>query len=214
VTRVFVSASSPAELEGLEAVVRSGPSLEFVGGNVGVRDQLEEIEDSDPEVLLLRVSADALDDPRLAVENWPPLPSILIVEESEFASAVSAMQAEDSTIRGVLPAWATDREIQVALEAVATGLLVLHSDVAERVSTAPTQSLASTSEFPGEALSPRESEVLNLLAAGLGNKEIAARLNISDHTVKFHVTSIFNKLNVSSRAEAVAVGIRRGLIAI
>jgi DNA-binding NarL/FixJ family response regulator len=63
-----------------------------------------------------------------------------------------------------------------------------------------------------EHLSPRESEILNLLAAGLANKEIARQLKISDHTVKFHVTSIFNKLNASSRAEAVALGIRRGLI--
>lgn len=61
-------------------------------------------------------------------------------------------------------------------------------------------------------LSPRESEVLNLLAAGLGNKEIAWRLKISEHTVKFHVTSIFNKLNASGRAEAVAIGVRHGLI--
>jgi DNA-binding NarL/FixJ family response regulator len=61
-------------------------------------------------------------------------------------------------------------------------------------------------------MSPRESEILNLLASGLGNKEIARLLKISDHTVKFHVTSIFNKLGVSSRTEAVAIGIHRGLI--
>ncbi len=73
------------------------------------------------------------------------------------------------------------------------------------------QSRASSAS-PGQQLSPRESEILNLLAAGLGNKEIAARLGISEHTVKFHITSVFNKLSVSSRAEAVAIGVRRGLI--
>jgi DNA-binding CsgD family transcriptional regulator len=61
-------------------------------------------------------------------------------------------------------------------------------------------------------LSPREGEILNLLAQGLANKEIAWRLKISEHTVKFHITSIFNKLNASTRAEAVAIGIRPGLI--
>ena len=69
-------------------------------------------------------------------------------------------------------------------------------------------------DAPMEALTPRELEVLRLLAAGLGNKGIAARLEISEHTVKFHVASILGKLGVSSRTEAVTVGIRRGLIMI
>jgi DNA-binding NarL/FixJ family response regulator len=61
-------------------------------------------------------------------------------------------------------------------------------------------------------LTPRELEVLQLLAAGLGNKEIASRLTISEHTVKFHVASIMGKLGAVSRTEAVTLGIRHGLI--
>jgi DNA-binding NarL/FixJ family response regulator len=67
-------------------------------------------------------------------------------------------------------------------------------------------------ELPPPPLTGRELEVLTLLAHGLGNKEIAVRLGISDHTVKFHIGSIFNKLDASSRTEAVTVGIRAGLI--
>jgi DNA-binding NarL/FixJ family response regulator len=63
-----------------------------------------------------------------------------------------------------------------------------------------------------EALTPRESEVLQMLASGLANKEIAARLTISEHTVKFHVASILGKLGAGSRTEAVSLGIRRGLV--
>jgi len=63
-----------------------------------------------------------------------------------------------------------------------------------------------------EPLTKREREVLQMLAGGLANKEIAARLAISDHTVKFHVASILGKLGVSTRTEAVSVGIRRGLV--
>ncbi len=63
-----------------------------------------------------------------------------------------------------------------------------------------------------ERLSPRESEVLIQLARGAGNKQIAAALTISEHTVKFHLASIFAKLGVSSRTEAVTQGVRRGLI--
>jgi len=63
-----------------------------------------------------------------------------------------------------------------------------------------------------EPLTKREREVLQMLGSGLGNKEIAARLAISDHTAKFHVASILGKLGASTRAEAVAIGIRRGLL--
>ena len=65
-----------------------------------------------------------------------------------------------------------------------------------------------------EALTPRELQVLQLLAAGLGNKEIASRLEISEHTVKFHVAAIMGELGAASRTEAVTLGIRHGLIMI
>jgi two-component system, NarL family, response regulator YdfI len=89
-------------------------------------------------------------------------------------------------------------------------MLVLHPDVVAHAATSSTFSFRNSRSSFEQQLSPRESEVLNLLAAGLGNKEIAWQLKISEHTAKFHVTSIFNKLNVSSRAEAVTVGVRRG----
>ena len=63
-----------------------------------------------------------------------------------------------------------------------------------------------------EALSPREIEVLGMMAEGIGNKEIAARLAISEHTVKFHVASIMGKLHAGTRTEAVMLGVRMGLI--
>ena len=65
-----------------------------------------------------------------------------------------------------------------------------------------------------DALTPRESEVLRLLAEGLPNKEMARTLEISEHTVKFHLAAIFGKLRATSRTEAVAIGIRRGLVMI
>jgi DNA-binding NarL/FixJ family response regulator len=114
-------------------------------------------------------------------------------------------------VRGILPPWCSDYEIRAAIAAAADGLIVLHPDFAERglaVSPPPLREAGPV----GEALSPREHEILQLLAAGLGNKQVAAQLKISEHTVKFHVNSIFNKLNASSRAEAVAIGARRGLI--
>ena len=63
-----------------------------------------------------------------------------------------------------------------------------------------------------EELTPRESEVLQMPTNGLANKEIAARLSMSEHTVKFHVASILGKLGAGSRTEAVSLGIRRGIV--
>jgi DNA-binding CsgD family transcriptional regulator len=93
-------------------------------------------------------------------------------------------------------------------------LVVLDPELAVLVGGREALPPGGSGEAAEQVLSPRESEILGLLASGLGNKEIAWRLKISEHTVKFHITSVFNKLSVSSRAEAVATGIRRGLISL
>jgi DNA-binding NarL/FixJ family response regulator len=67
-------------------------------------------------------------------------------------------------------------------------------------------------KLPSAALTPREIEVLRLLADGASNKIIAHKLGISDHTVKFHVTSILSKMNAGTRTEAVTLGVRMGLV--
>ena len=211
--KVFVCANSTFELAGLEALVRSAPSLELVGSNLGRTGLIEQLADTRPDVLLERSALDDLEELRLSDLGAKTVARVLLVAEPDFTAALATIQAADSALRGVLPSYASEREIQTAIEAAAEGLLVLHPDVAERAAITSGSRRASTAS-PGQQLSPRESEILNLLAAGLGNKEIAWRLKISEHTVKFHVTSIFNKLTASSRAEAVAIGIRRGLIAL
>jgi len=212
VIKVLVGANSTVELNRLEAAVRWAPSLKLVGSSLGstsLRQQLSRIQ---ADVLLVCGVLDDLAESELPDRDSKAIPTVLLVPDSEFALALTGIQTQDSTLRGVLPMWATDREIQAAVEAAATGLLVLHPDIAERVAkTSDTPSSSLSTPF-GQSISPRESEILNLLASGLGNKEIARQLKISDHTVKFHITSIFNKLGVSSRAEAVAIGIRRGLV--
>jgi DNA-binding NarL/FixJ family response regulator len=123
-----------------------------------------------------------------------------------IALTLDAAEALRSGAQGALPPDCSGDQLRAAIHAVAAGLLVLHPRDAAAV-PAP--------EFrarPVEALTPREAQVLGLIADGLSNKEIAARLAISDHTVKFHVASLLGKLGVSTRAEAVSVGLRQGLI--
>jgi NarL family two-component system response regulator YdfI len=210
VIRVLVCAGTPAELAELAAFVREAASLQLIGSSLGRGVLGEMIAGALPDVVLEHWARDDSEQTDSSEFSNPLVVRVLLVEEADFAAAFAAIRSNES-IRALLPAWASDREIRVAIETVAEGLVVLHPEIVGRLSTigAPRP---RGSHYADQALSPRETEILNLLSAGLGNKEIASHLKISEHTVKFHVTSIFNKLNVSSRAEAVAIGARRGLI--
>jgi DNA-binding NarL/FixJ family response regulator len=112
-------------------------------------------------------------------------------------------------VRAVLPRTASAEAIAAAVEAAAAGLVVLPPDAL----AAMPPGIAARAEAPSvEALSAREAQILALLAEGLVNKQIAARLGISRHTVKSHLAALFHKLGVSTRAEAVARGARAGVI--
>ena len=119
------------------------------------------------------------------------------------AGNVVALGAGDTGQAGLLPANASPAQIDAALRAAAAGLVV-------RVA-APRRGFAAADEMP-TLLTPREAAILALIGDGLSNKEVARRLGISGHTVKFHVESLFRKLAAGSRAEAVHKGLRQGLI--
>ena len=210
--KVFVCAQSPAELARLEALIRSVPSLRLAGGSLGKSALIQQIADTLPDVLLEQTTEDYLEGllPRAHSETRE-VPRVLLLGEHQFPDALSALRTTDSDLRGILPFGASESEILAAVEAAAAGLIVWHPDLMDYAATTIE---GETRPPPGQQLSPRESEILSLLAGGLGNKEIAWQLGISDHTVKYHVASIFDKLHVSTRAEAVAIGIRHGLIAL
>ena len=117
-------------------------------------------------------------------------------------------------VRAVLGREGSVDELASALEAVAAGLTVLGSEIANSLSERLPHSRSAEPLVPAEELTERELQVLELLAEGIGNREIATRLKISEHTVKFHISSILGKLQASSRTEAVTYGIRQGLIVI
>jgi DNA-binding CsgD family transcriptional regulator len=146
----------------------------------------------EPDVLLLK----GMDAP----PEWHDIPALVLGEEPGSGSGLVRAHLPDST---------TAEQLIAALIAVAHGLTVTNSEEELRSGRRHT-------ELPPlvEPLTPRELQVLRYLADGLSNKEIAARLSLSDHTVKFHVASILGKLGAASRAEAVAQGLRRGLVPI
>jgi DNA-binding NarL/FixJ family response regulator len=116
-----------------------------------------------------------------------------------------------ASIRAWLPINSSPSQLGAAIVAAANELLVLTGRQASDW-LGGSRSRHADDGFEVEALTPRELQVLRMLADGLGNKEIAGQLNISDHTAKFHVAQILAKLRASSRTEAVAIGMRRGLV--
>jgi NarL family two-component system response regulator YdfI len=213
VIRVFIVAASPLARTGLQQLLAS-PEIEIVGSAVDLDSATGLLSEpvAEPDVLVV----DASRDPGALAANLSGGPSdigtdipIVVLESSENAAAGSDLLRQGA--RAVLPAGVSPSELIAALRAVTSGLIVLHPSTIAAIPHAALNTTRSTEEWT-EQLTKREREVLQMLASGLGNKEIAARLNISDHTAKFHVGSILGKLGVSTRAEAVATGIRRGLV--
>jgi two-component system, NarL family, response regulator YdfI len=184
VIRVVVIGSS------LDGLLDDAPSIEVLA----VFASWSELHGLDADVVLAEwdgdVQSDTLDTPIVLV-------------------AVDVLDALRSGARTVLSRRSSSRQIVAALHAAASGLVAMEVGSLESLLPAPRIALR-----PAEQLTPREVEVLRLLADGDSNKIVAYRLGISEHTVKFHVTSIMAKLGAGSRTEAVTLGIRQGLILI
>lgn len=201
--RVLVAGTSAVVRAGLEAVVRTNADLELAGSYSTDR-VADELEHTTADVLLIEL-------PHLN-EEWitslagVAIPVVALTEVSEMETASPALRAG---VRAILSADAGATEILAAIIAAAAGLIALQPSLLDFFGPEARTPATSISE---EALSPREIEVLGLMAEGLSNKLIAHQLGISEHTVKFHVASILGKLHAGSRTDAVMQGIRRGIL--
>jgi NarL family two-component system response regulator YdfI len=211
VIRVFIVAASPLARSGLQQLLAS-PEIEIAGSAVDLDSAVGLLSEpeAEPDVIVVDASRDS--GAAASLSGGPSdigadIP-IVVLENSENGAGSDLLR---QGARAVLPAGISPTELIAALRAVTSGLVVLHPSTIAAIPHAAVNTARATEEWT-EALTKREKEVLQMLAAGLGNKEIAAKLNISDHTAKFHVGSILGKLGVSTRAEAVATGIRRGLV--
>jgi DNA-binding NarL/FixJ family response regulator len=204
--RVFIVASTPRSRRGLETLLNAA-GVETVGLATDLNGASDETAEKRADVILADASQDAPEEwiaefQEAGMSAGPPV--LVLFDAPEANAAVRAVQAG---VRGVLPSDASAEQIVSALDAVSKGLVVLHP--VEVTAARPARSEEAQLIEP---LTPREREVLQMLASGLGNKEIAARMRISEHTAKFHVAQILGKLGASSRTEAVAIGMRVGLV--
>lgn len=207
--RVFIVAAPLRSRRELTALLDYAPDVEVVGTASSLEGAEEDWEELD--VLLIRDSSESADELFDSLEDCGLVrqPPVLLLLEQATQNKVS--RAIQLGIRGVLPADVAAVQLISAVVAVAKGLVVLQpSELALAAASTRTRNGEAAELF--EPLTPREKEVLEMLASGLGNKQIAAHLKISEHTAKFHVASILGKLGASSRTEAVSLGLRRGLI--
>ena len=210
-TTVLIVAPTAIARAKLAAVVGASKTLYPV---VGAADLSlpEHVEAAQYDVLLVDLGSEraAAWLRNLGAEPVPPA-IVLLTEEARRPLGAEALRAG---VRAVLPRHASGEEIIAAIEAAAAGLIVIHPDTVGAFQPGPSASTRAGVVSARQPLTPREIEVLGMIAEGLGNKIIAARLGISEHTVKFHIASIFVKLNAGSRTEAVTIGVRQGLILI
>ena len=144
----------------------------------------------------------------LDIWHAPPVPVLLT--DDVYDDWIREGAPADGT--SILPRSATPAEIVAAIGAAARGLCVLSPEILARLLTGARPPRQTPSAPPVQALTPREIEVLTMLAEGMSNKDIARHLDVSDNTFKFHLSSIFGKLGATSRTEAVMVGMRHGFI--
>jgi DNA-binding NarL/FixJ family response regulator len=213
--RVAVIASNRALRAGLGSLLSTNSQIEVVGEAAELTEVLELAPVMDVIVYVTPSSLDAASPAKLleSLTKGEMRPAILLLVDEPDGIALQDLSLP---AWGLLPLDATPDELSAAVYALHEGLLVgaPHLMVGLLRSTRSSEAGQEVGllEGPQEPLTSRESEVLQLLAQGLANKQIAVSLGISEHTVKFHVSSIYSKLGASSRTEAVSIGARRGLV--
>lgn len=209
--RVAVIADSPQVRASLQALVESRPTLGFAGSAADAKALADCLAGSVPDVVVIDVEPESSDEPAAAGLDAGHTASALVLLTDEIDSEW-ILEASPCDAAAILPRDATPGEIVTSIEAVAAGLYVLSSEILGRLLAGRKPPPHAAPDAPFDALTSREIEVLTMLAEGLGNKEIARQLDISDNTVKFHLSSIFGKLGATNRTEAVMLGMRHGFV--
>lgn len=207
--RLLIIAQDALTRAGLAAILSQTDQLEPVGQATPADNLEEAIAAFRPDLLLWDLGypneeeiarLDDLVQPGYAQHG---VPCVVLLNDAELAREVWR-----SGVRAVVSRSAPPAKLAAACAAADQGLAVLDEQFLSAVlETRPEESLA-----PIEPLTPREREVLQLMAQGLPNKSIARTLQISEHTVKFHVNAILTKLGAQSRTEAVVLASRAGLV--
>ncbi|MFO7170709.1 MAG: response regulator transcription factor [Chloroflexota bacterium] len=202
---MLIVAAAPALRAGLRALLE-GDGLQVAGE----LPSLSALRGAPPADVLLLADADQLADAERVLPEHARLAIVALAEEPRAAAQLRGLPLAGW---GLLPPDAGPEELAAAVRAAAGGLVALAPSLAARLLSRP-PALEQPAGEATEQLTAREREVLDLVSQGLSNKLIARQLQISEHTVKFHLSSIFAKLGAVSRTDAVNRAARQGLIAL
>ena len=205
--RIAVVATFAVRRAGLESIIRSHAEF-HLAGSFGTLASLVSFARS-TELDVIVIDSDSIHD--LLRELTSDAAIVLLTEDSDARSISRLLR---SGVRAILSRESDADDVLSAIHAAYDGLVLLSTATADSLAGVFGDQLAEVDDELSEEITSRETEVLRMLAEGLVNKDIAARLGISEHTVKFHISSILDKLGASTRTEAVTLGIRRGLIPI
>jgi len=205
--RIAVVATFAVRRAGLESIIRSHAEF-HLAGSFGTLASLVSFARS-TELDVIVIDSDSIHD--LLREPTSDAAIVLLTEVSDARSISRLLR---SGVRAILSRESDADDVLSAIYAAYDGLVLLSTATADSLAGVFGDQLAEVDDELSEEITSRETEVLRMLAEGLVNKDIAARLGISEHTVKFHISSILDKLGASTRTEAVTLGIRRGLIPI
>lgn len=239
---VVIVATWPTMRMGLRMLIEATPGFTVVAEGSAGFDLLaslpDETADEQPQVLVIDVDPERIADARQLLAHWPDAATLLLVDGPEdLPEVLGPHQPLPERATAVLLRDSTASEIHAALQAALAGMVVLDptivADLRLRTASPASDDLRATTGAahardrpthddeddddeadPRDVLTERERQVLHLVALGMPNKGIAAELGISEHTAKFHVGAILAKLSAASRAEAVAIAARRGLLSL
>jgi len=209
--RVLLVDDHPVFRHGLRALLGSLPDVEVVAEGTDGIDAIRLAQEHHPDVVVMDLQmpeVDGVTATRQIVESLTDVGVLVLTMFEDDESVFSAMRAG---ARGYLVKGADGPDVQRAITAVAAGEAIFGPGVAERVLGYLTRPLSAHDDVVFPALTEREREVLELIASGLGNAAIANRLSLSPKTVRNNVSSIFGKLQVADRAEAIVRARRAGL---
>lgn len=214
--RVLIIANNLLARVGLAALLREQTEVEVVGQLAdtppnGGSGFLADLDIYEPEVVVYDLGYDPMIlMPRLAQLVETQIPIVALIPHEDTARPILNTLAEGDCY-GLLLRDSEPDLLAAAIQAVYTGLIALEPSLTTPVISVE-RSNSATDGYPVEDLTPRENEVLQLLASGLPNKTIAVALGISPNTVKFHVNAILSKLNAQSRTEAAVRAAQMGLL--
>jgi len=204
--RLLVVDDHPVVRHGIVAMLHYEADFELVGEAADGLEAVRLISEQRPDVVLLDLRLPQLSGIEVMKRIRPLLPQVRFLVLTTYDTDEYIAPALAAGAQGYLLKDATPDELAQAVRSLMRGGAALEPGVAAKL-------LISMSEHgPADELSARELEVLRLLVSGASNKAIATKLNLSENTVKSHLSHVFDKLNVQSRAEAVGVALQRGLV--